>query len=153
MLTKDKITEIFCISDDFCKEFNEEIKKHRLSACCGKKRRNRICTMSDSEIITVLLCFHFGSFRNFKHYYLHYVGEHLKSEFPDQLSYNRFIQLEHRVMIPMMLFLKLVCFGECTGINLSFGYPISSHRLNIYSIDFSSALILKVGKLHIQKMV
>jgi len=116
MLTKDKITEIFCISDDFCKEFNEEIKKHRLSACCGKKRRNRICTMSDSEIITVLLCFHFGSFRNFKHYYLHYVGEHLKSEFPDQLSYNRFIQLEYRVMIPMMLFLKLVCFGECTGI-------------------------------------
>ena len=37
--------------------------------------------------------------------------------------------------------------------NLSFGYPISSHRLNIYSIDFSSALILKVGKLQIQKMV
>ena len=45
MLTKDKITEIFCISDDFCKEFNEEIKKHRLSACCGKKRRHRICTI------------------------------------------------------------------------------------------------------------
>ena len=37
--------------------------------------------------------------------------------------------------------------------NLSFGYPISSHRLNIYAIDFSSALILKVGKLQIQKMV
>jgi hypothetical protein len=116
MLTKDKITEIFCIADDFCKEFDMEIKKHRIEAHNGKRRRNRSCTMSDSEIITVMLCFHFGSFRNFKHYYLHYVGEHLKSEFPDQLSYNRFIQLEHRVMIPLMLFLKLICFGECTGI-------------------------------------
>jgi hypothetical protein len=72
--------------------------------------------MSDSEIITILLCFHFGSFRNFKHYYLFYVGEHLKKEFPKQLSYSRFIQLEHKVMIPVILFLKFVCLGECTGI-------------------------------------
>ena len=26
--------------------------------------------MSKSEIMTILLCYHFGSFRNFKHYYL-----------------------------------------------------------------------------------
>jgi len=80
MLNRDKITEIFCIADDFCKEFDLEIKKHRIEAYDGKRRRNRTCTMSDSEIITILLCFHFGSFRNFKHYYLHYVGEHLKSD-------------------------------------------------------------------------
>ena len=72
--------------------------------------------MSDSEMITILVCFHFGSFRNFKHYYLHYVGEHLKQDFPTQFSYSRFIQLEHRVIMPLMLFLKLFCFGECTGI-------------------------------------
>ena len=72
--------------------------------------------MSDSELITVLLCFHFGSFRNFKHYYIHYVGEHLKSDFPQQLSYSRFIRMEHRVMVPLLMFLKLICFGECTGI-------------------------------------
>ena len=27
MLTPDKITEIFCIADDFCKEFTQEVKK------------------------------------------------------------------------------------------------------------------------------
>lgn len=27
MITKDKITEIFCIADDFCKEFKLEINK------------------------------------------------------------------------------------------------------------------------------
>ena len=28
MLTHDKITEIYCIADDFCKEFAQEIKKY-----------------------------------------------------------------------------------------------------------------------------
>jgi Transposase DDE domain. len=125
MLTKDKITEIFCIADDFCKEYDLEIKKHQITSNDGKKRRNRHCTMSDSEIITILLCFHFGSFRNFKHYYIFYVGEHLKNEFPEQLSYSRFIQMEHRVMIPLLMFLKLICFGKCTGITFADSTRIS----------------------------
>jgi hypothetical protein len=116
MLTPDKITEIFCIADDFCKEYSQEVKKHRTLPSHGKKSRNRPCEMSDSEIITIMLCFHFGSFRNFKHYYLFYVKEHLQHEFPKQLSYNRFIEIEHRLMIPLLLFLNLICFGECTGI-------------------------------------
>jgi hypothetical protein len=116
MLTPDKITEIFCIADDFCKEFAEDVKKHQISSGNGIKRRNRPCAMSDSEIMTILLCFHFGSFRNFKHYYLFYVKEHLRKEFPNQLSYNRFIEIEHKVAIPMVLFLKLICFGQCSGI-------------------------------------
>lgn len=56
----------------------------------GRKHRKRSCMMSDSEIIAISVYFHFGSFRNFKHCYLHYVGEHLKQNFPNQLSYSRF---------------------------------------------------------------
>ena len=38
MLTKDKITEIFCIADDFCREFEEKIKEFSLeSSTDGKK--------------------------------------------------------------------------------------------------------------------
>jgi hypothetical protein len=116
MPTLDKITEIYCIADDFCKEFAEEFKKHKMLPEDGKKHRNRSCEMSDSEILTILLLFHFGSFKNFKHYYLHYIGVHLEKEFPKQLSYNLFIAIEHRVFVPMMFFLNLVCFGHCTGI-------------------------------------
>jgi len=116
MLTKDKITEIFCVADDFCKLYDKEIKKHQMPVSDGKKRRNRSRAMSDAEMITILLCFHFGSFRNFKHFYIFYVQEHLRGEFPNQFSYNRFIQLEHRLLIPLTMFLKLICFGECTGI-------------------------------------
>ena len=116
MLTKDKITEIYCIADDFCKEFNQEIKKHQISPNEQKSRRSRSHRMSDGEMLTILVCFHFGSFHNFKHYYLLFIGEHLKNEFPNQLSYSRFIQLEHRLFVPFILFLKLTCLGQCTGI-------------------------------------
>ena len=117
MLTQDKVTEIFCIIDDFCKEFLKETKKYKtLSNNDGKKHRNRSSEMSDSEIMTILLLFHFGTFKNFKHFYLHYIGVHLKKEFPKQLSYNRFVAVERRVFAEMMFFLNTVCLGKCTGI-------------------------------------
>ena len=92
MLTTDKITEIYCIADDFCKEYTKELSKRPNLPNSAKRQRNRSGNMSDSEIMTILLMFHFGSFRNFKHYYLHYIGVHLRDDFPRQLSYNRFIE-------------------------------------------------------------
>jgi len=117
MLTIDKITEFFCIADDFCQHFAVEMAKQpKLPDNDGKQRRNRSFEMSQSEIITILMLYHFGTFKNFKHFYLHYICVHLKKEFPKALSYNRFVQIKHRVFIPMMCFLNTVCFGNCTGI-------------------------------------
>ena len=116
-ITKDKITEIFCIIDDFCQEYDKEIARMSICEPGGRKRRNRKCTMSRSEIMTILICFHFNTFRNFKHYYLFHVKVHLHDLFPKQLSYNRFVELESRVAVEMMLFLQLFCFGRCTGIS------------------------------------
>lgn len=116
ILSKDKITEIFCIADDFCNELQKNSTKLRLEAADGKKHRNRPCSMSDSEMITILICFHLGHFRNFKHFYLNYVATTLQSEFPNLISYSRFIQLEHRVILPLMMFIQLICLGKCTGI-------------------------------------
>jgi hypothetical protein len=55
MLTTDKITGIFCIVDDFCKNFQPEIEKPQQLLEYDRKLRNRSCEMSESEIITVLL--------------------------------------------------------------------------------------------------
>ena len=101
-----KLQEFSVLQTISARNLTLKSKKHRLEAHAGKRRRNRSCTMSDSEIISILLCFHLGSFRNFKHYYLHGVGEHLKSDFPEQLSYSRFIQMEHRGMIESNIFFK-----------------------------------------------
>ena len=116
-IAKNKITEIFCIIDDFCQEYDKEIARMSICEPDGRKHRNRKWTMSRSEIMTILIYFHFNTFRNFKHYYLYYVKVHLHDLFPKQLSYNRFVELESRVAVEMMLFPQLFCFGRCTGIS------------------------------------
>ncbi len=116
MLSADKVSEIFCIADDFCKEYDVNIEKNSLRAD-GKRHRRRKGQMSDSEIMTILICFHFNTYRNFKHYYLCYVKGYLKDYFPNAVSYNRFVELESRVAVQMAMFLELFCFGECTGIS------------------------------------
>ena len=57
MITKDKVTEIFCIIDEFDKNFEFELKKNLLPITDGKQHRNRKASLSDSEIMTILLLF------------------------------------------------------------------------------------------------
>ena len=116
-LFTDKVAEIFVKVDDFCNHFEHEFKNHALPAPAGIKKRNRKAALTDSEIITILITFHGGQFRNFKHFYLGYVCVHLRDCFPAVVSYNRFIELSHRSAVPFMLFLHYCCRGECTGIS------------------------------------
>ena len=116
-MLQDKIIEIFVKADDFCKIFENEIAQNQLNPSSEKKTRNRKSGICDSEIITLLIAFHGGQFRNFKHFYLHYVCVHLREDFPGLVSYNRFIELSHRSAIAFMLFLHYKCRGECTGIS------------------------------------
>ncbi len=60
MITKDKVTEIFCIIDEFDENFDLELKKNLLPVTDGKQHRNRKASLSDSEIMTILLLFNFG---------------------------------------------------------------------------------------------
>ena len=59
MITDDKITEIFCATDEFSKKFDEEIENMPLLTSDGKTRRRRATSMSDSEM-TILLTWSFG---------------------------------------------------------------------------------------------
>jgi hypothetical protein len=117
MLTTNEITEIFCLCDDFSKEFDKSFKKHILQSDNGKKTRNKPGKLSHSEVMTILISFHLGGYRNLKHYYLFYVSQHLNKEFPKLVSYNRFVELQQQVAFPLVLFLKLCRMGECTGIS------------------------------------
>ena len=90
MTTDYKVTELLCIIDEFCKHFDAE---NLLEDNSGVKRRRRAASLSDSEIMTILLYFHFGTFRNFKHYYLFFIKGTMKSYFPKTVSYNRFVDI------------------------------------------------------------
>lgn len=82
MILKDQITTIFVQIDDFCKEFSVEIQKLKQNALPDtKKRRKRSCQMSDSEIITIMIGFHLGAHKTFKHYYQEIVCGYWKDCF------------------------------------------------------------------------
>ena len=117
MITESKVTEIFCIADDFCKEFDAEMAKNAVKSTLDAPKRRRKRKMSDAEVITILICFHFNSYRNFKHYYLVCVCGFWKDLFPKRFSYNRFIEVMPRCFVALTMFLRLSCFGECTGIS------------------------------------
>ncbi len=56
MITKDKVTEVFCIIDEFDKNLSAELAKNlRLPShnSDGKRYRNRKGSLSESEIMTI----------------------------------------------------------------------------------------------------
>jgi len=135
MFTENKITEIYCMADDFCKEFSRQQEKYMLED--GKdKHRNKPNRINNAEIIVILLLFHSGGFRCFKHYYKEYVCKHLNHLFPKLVSYNRFVELEKEVLLPLALFIKKVLLGTCTGISF---------------IDSTVLRVCKNQRIHIHK--
>lgn len=121
---EDKVIEIYYLVDEFCKEFEEAKAGHILTENTSKKSRNRKFKMSDSEVITILIFFHLGQFRNFKHFYINYVQKHMQNDFPSTVSYNRFTELQQKVLMPMTVFLQVCCLGKCTGISFIDSTPI-----------------------------
>jgi len=117
-MNHDKITEIFVKVDDFCKKYREVISSTRKLASSGPvKSRDRASQLSDSEVITLLIGFHLGAHKTFKHYYQQVVVPYYKGLFPRLVSYNRFVELQRKAAVPFMLFLKNECMGKCNGIN------------------------------------
>lgn len=114
MITEDKITEIFCLADDFCKYFSSEFKNHQISD--GNVHRNKPGRLSDAEVITILILFHCKGFRCLKHFYTQYICKHLSHLFTNTVSYNRFVELQKSVLLPLAIFVKEVLMGTCTGI-------------------------------------
>ena len=123
MFPESKVTEIYCMADDFCKEFTLQQEKYMIKDM-KTMHRNKPNRMSDAEIMIILILFHSGGFRCFKHYYKEYVCKHLKHLFPRQVSYNRFVELEKEVLLPMTIFIKKVLLGTCTGISFVDSTPL-----------------------------
>ena len=116
-MLRDKVTEFFVELDDFYKEFASQLENRPLLEDSTTQRRNRKGRLSDSEMMSIYLLFHFGQFTNFKHFYTQYVCKHLDDLFPDLISYVRFNARQERVLLPLMLYLKYRGLGRSRGIN------------------------------------
>ncbi len=89
----------FYIIDEFCQEFESKWRAQRITS--GEGQRNRPSKLSLSEILTIMVHFHQSHHRNFKHYYLDYVCTQLSSDFPNLVSYGRFIEIMSEMTVPM----------------------------------------------------
>lgn len=94
-----ELVSLFYIVDEFCKEF-EPAYRARLVAS-GEAVRNKPCSLSLSEILTIVIWFHASNHKTFKHYYTDYVRVYLLSDFPGLVSYGRFIELMSGACVPL----------------------------------------------------
>lgn len=109
-----EIETLFWEIDDFCEDFEKSFKAHALASKIRK--RNRQFKLSLGEVVTIIIYFHSSSYRNFKDYYLLHVSKYLRAEFPDLVSYNRFVELMPYALMPLICYLN-TRKGEVTGIS------------------------------------
>jgi hypothetical protein len=62
----DKTTELFCLIDDFCQQFEPLLEQRFLDEGSDKRRRYRTGEMPLSEITTIAVLFHTMRGRQFK---------------------------------------------------------------------------------------
>ena len=131
IINVDKLIEIFLDCDDFCKNFEPVFQRAQIHR--GRTGHNKP-KLHASEIMTILIFYHFSGMKCFKYYYNRIVCDAMLSYFPNVVSYNRFVELIPRHMLHLCVFLNTVRIAKQTGIAYidSKKLPIC-HNRRIYS--------------------
>ena len=108
------ILPLFFEIDEFCQRFEPIWNKHLLARNC--KKRNRRRSLALSEVMTIMVLFHQSGYRNLKQFYLEFVCRFLRAEFPQLVSYTRFVEFERDALVPLVAYLQSRR-GRCTGIS------------------------------------
>lgn len=104
LLNTTKLTEIFIECDDFLKGIKDFFDAQSLPDPNGRvKKRARM--MTESEMMTIIIYYHFSGFKCFKWYYNYVIKKIFASYFPATFSYNRFILLMAELNIYLMFFM------------------------------------------------
>ena len=107
------LLELFCDVDDFMVSFEPNWHAYQVQA---GKQRERPGQLYPSEVMTILIHFHQSHYRTFKAYYTEHIQVYLTKEFPQLVSYSRFVALIPTMMVPLLAYLQSR-FGACTGIS------------------------------------
>jgi hypothetical protein len=109
------ILDLFCSADDFWQWFAPQWEP-QLLACGQRQRRRRATALHPSEIMTIVIAFHASQYRTFKAYYTEQVLRHWRAEFPQLVSYPRFVALLPTILVPLTAY-RQTQLGTCTGIS------------------------------------
>ena len=130
------ILSLFCEIDDFFLAYEKWKATQCLPETTPMETRGRPRNLHPSEVMTILIAFHQSGYRTFKHFYLRHVGVYYRSEFPNLVSYSRFVQLKKDVLTLLTDYLSAT-LGECRGLSfvdstrlrVSDNKRISSHKV------------------------
>jgi transposase len=120
--------------DDFCQVFLPCWESKWLAE--GNKKRRRTGQLRTSEIMTIIIYFHPSHDRNFKAYYTEQVCQHLQVEFPNLVSYERFVILMPSVLGPLSAYLKSL-YGRCHGLSFIDSSALcvcDNHRIHTHKV-------------------
>ena len=119
------IVSLFCQIHDFFLSYEKWMAAHCLPETPAIETRGRRRRLHPSEVMTILIAFHQSNYRTFKHFYLKHVCVYWGAEFPDLVSYSRFVQLKKEALGLLGAYLSAT-LGECCGISF-----VDSTRLRV----------------------
>ena len=101
----DRIVEVFCEVDDFCKVFLPQWEAFLIGPG-GPAPRGPQPGLSTSEIITLLLVLHSSGFKHLKSFYHGFAEPLLRGYFPGLPCYEHFVALQKSAFVPLVVFLQ-----------------------------------------------
>jgi len=104
------LVNIFYDVDNFCKFFEKNVAVNLISNDLISPITSKMIL---SEIMTIMIWSHQSGYKNFKEFYTKEVLVNLSQEFPNAVSYSRFVELIPYTIMPLFVFAK--CLGsDCT---------------------------------------
>lgn len=119
------ILSLFCEIHDFFLAYEKCQALQCLPKQTPSERRGRPRSLHPSEVMTILIAFHQSGYRTFKHFYQRHICVYYRAEFPNLVSYSRFVQLKKDVLTLLTGYLAAT-LGECSGISF-----VDSTRLRV----------------------
>ena len=112
-----QLLQLYIFVDDACLLMRAWATQHWVAEGIPSKPARRVPKISESEIMTILIFYHYSGYKCFEYYYKSLVLNDLKTYFPTAPSYHYFLALIERVSLPMMILAKLTCQqAEKTGL-------------------------------------
>lgn len=106
------ITALYCCLDDFVQIYTGWERHHLIG---DGRTRYREGKLSLSEMLLIMILFHMDCFRNFKAFYTYGIEQKHRHLFKELPSYERFVSLQKRLLVPLSMLLIMLCKQSKAG--------------------------------------